>query len=80
MSNVCKCKSYSHFFSKNISKYSIFNNQKFNNTFTNDMASFEQLGPDIFHISFQNIDCGYPLELPQKVPKIGSNKYPKSLF
>ena len=40
-----KCKSYSHFFSKNISVYAIFNDQSFNNALTNDMVSFEQLGP-----------------------------------
>ena len=34
------------FFSKNISVYAIFNNQSFNGTLTNDIVSFEQLGPD----------------------------------
>ena len=34
------------FFSKNIRVYAIFNDQSFNNTLTNDIASFEQLGPD----------------------------------
>ena len=34
VSSFCKCKSYSHFFSKNISKYAIFNNQSFNDTLT----------------------------------------------
>ena len=33
------------FFSKNISIYAIFKNQSFNNTFTNYIVSFEQLGP-----------------------------------
>ena len=33
------------FFIKNISIYAIFNNQSFNNMFTNDIVSFEQLGP-----------------------------------
>ena len=32
---------------------------------------------DIFHISAQNIDCGYLLELPQRG---GSNEYPQSMF
>ena len=36
--------SFSHFFSKNISVYAIFNDQTFNDTLTN--VSFEQLGPD----------------------------------
>ena len=34
------------FFSKNISIYSVFNEQSFNDTLTNDIVSFEQLGPD----------------------------------
>ena len=33
------------FFIKNISQYAIFNDQSFNNTLTNDIVSFEQLGP-----------------------------------
>ena len=40
------CKYYSYFFSKNISVYAIFNDQSFNNTLTNDIVGFEQLGPD----------------------------------
>ena len=44
MSSFCKCKSYSHFFSKNISVYAIFNDQSFNDTLTNAIVSFEQLG------------------------------------
>ena len=32
---------------------------------------------DIFHISVQNIDCGYSLEPP---PRDGSNEYPQSMF
>ena len=32
---------------------------------------------DIFHISSQNIDCGYSLELPRRG---GSNEYPQSMF
>ena len=43
MSSFCK----SHFFSKNISKYAIFNNQSFNDMLTINIVSFEQLGPDI---------------------------------
>ena len=34
------------FFSKNISIYAIFNDQNFNSTLTNDIVSFEQLGPE----------------------------------
>ena len=33
------------FFSKNISVYAICNDQNFNDTLTNDIVSFEQLGP-----------------------------------
>ena len=46
VSSFCKCKSYSHFFSKNISIYAIFNDQSFNDTLTNNIVSFVQLGPD----------------------------------
>ena len=31
----------------------------------------------IFHISAQNIDCGYSLEPPRRC---GSNEYPQSMF
>ena len=48
VSSFCKCKSYSHFFSKNINVYAIFNDQSFNNTLANDIVSFEQLGPGLF--------------------------------
>ena len=34
-------------FCKNISIYAIFNDQSFNDTLTNDIISFEQLGPDL---------------------------------
>ena len=33
------------FFSKNISVYAIFNDQRFNDMLTNDIVSFEQLDP-----------------------------------
>ena len=32
---------------------------------------------DIFHISAQNMDCGYSLELPHRG---GSNEYPQAMF
>ena len=32
---------------------------------------------DVFHISAQNIDCGYSLEPPRRG---GSNEYPQSMF
>ena len=34
------------FFSKNISEYAIFNDQRFKDMLTKDIVSFEQLGPD----------------------------------
>ena len=46
VSSFCKL----HFFSKNISIYVIkklFNDQSFNDTLTNDIVSFEQLGPEV---------------------------------
>ena len=45
---LLQMQSYSHFFSKNIRIYAIFNDQIFNNTLTNDIVSFEQLGPGKF--------------------------------
>ena len=41
VSSSCKCKSY--IFSKNISVYAIFDDQRFNDMLTNDIVSFEQL-------------------------------------
>ena len=38
---------------------------------------FSDKHSNIFHISNQNIDCGYSLELPQWG---GSNEYPQSMF
>ena len=35
------------FFSKNSSIYAIFTDQRFNNTLTNNIVSFEQLGPGV---------------------------------
>ena len=46
-----------------------FNHQK--------MAIFQVKISDIFHISAQNIDCGYSLEPPRRG---GSNEYPQSMF
>ena len=38
---------------------------------------FQMKNSDIFHISAQNIDCGYSLEPPRRG---GSNEYPQSVF
>ena len=39
--------------------------------------NFQVKNSDIFHISAQNIDCGYSLEPPRRG---GSNMYPQSMF
>ena len=41
------------------------------------MAVFHIKNSDSFHISTQNIDCGYSLEPPRRG---GSNEYPQSMF
>ena len=51
VSSFCKCKSCSHFFSKYISIYAIFNDQSFYDTLTNDIVNFEQLGPAEVYMS-----------------------------
>ena len=45
--------------------------------FTITKWKFSDKNSDIFHISAQNIDCGYLLELPQQD---GSNDYPHYVF
>ena len=45
------CKSYSHFFSKKFQNICISLNVNFNETLTNDIISFEQLGPDEWSFS-----------------------------
>ena len=39
--------------------------------------NFQMKNSDIFHISAQNIHCGFSLEPPQRG---GSNEYPQSMF
>ena len=39
--------------------------------------NFQIKNSDIFHITAQNIDCGYSLEPPREG---GSNEYPQSMF
>ena len=41
------------------------------------MAIFQIKKSDIFHISAQNVYCGYSLEPPRRG---GSNEYPQSMF
>ena len=45
---VANAKATRIFFSKNISIYTIFNDQSFNDMLTNDIVSFEQLGPVVY--------------------------------
>ena len=55
VSSFCKCKSYSHFSSKNISIYAILSDQSFKGALTNNIVSFEQLGPADLSILFIDI-------------------------
>ena len=41
------------------------------------IENFQTKTLNIFHISAQNIDCGYSLEPPRRG---GSNEYPQSMF
>ena len=41
------------------------------------MKKIQLKNPNIFHISAQNIDCGYSLEPPRRG---GSNEYSQSMF
>ena len=50
---------------------------KYTENFTTKTETFQIKDSDIFHISAQNIDCGYSLEPPRRG---GSNKYPQSMF
>ena len=44
-----KAKAIHFFSSKNISIYAVFNDQKFNDMLTNNIVSFEQMGPDHYY-------------------------------
>ena len=50
---------------------------KYTENFTTKNENFQIKNSDIFHISAQNIDCGYSLEPPSRG---GSNEYPQSMF
>ena len=50
---------------------------KYIENFTTKNWKFSDKSSDIFHISAQNIDCGYSLEPPRQG---GSNEYPQSMF
>ena len=51
--------------------------QVYRNFTTKTMKNFQIKNSEIFHISAQNIDCGYSLEPPRRG---GSNEYPQSMF
>ena len=52
---------------------------KYKENFTSKKKTenFQIKTPLLFHISAQNIDCGYSLEPPRRG---GSNEYPQSIF
>ena len=50
---------------------------KYIENFTTKHWKFSDKNSDNFHISAQNIDCGYSLEPPRQG---GSNEYPQSMF
>ena len=50
---------------------------KYTENFTTQNWMFSDKNSDIFHISAQNIDCGYSLEPPRRG---GSNEYQQSMF
>ena len=50
---------------------------KYIENFTSKNLKFSDKKSDIFHISAQNIDCGYSLELPWRG---SSNEYPQSML
>ena len=45
----CECKSYSHFFSKKFQHICVSLDVNFNESLTNDVVSFEQLGPEMYN-------------------------------
>ena len=65
---------YSHETLLFITKTRLFKNIEI---FTTKKWNFSDKNSDIFHISAQNIDCGYSLEPPRRG---GSNEYPQSIF
>ena len=60
---------FSHYENMPIQIYWKFYNQKWEN--------FQIKNSDIFHISAQNVHCGYSLEPPRRG---GSKEYPQSMF
>ena len=76
------CKSYSHFFSKKFQHICVSFNLNFNESLTNDVVSFEQLGPEkdlfdddnaIFFLIFffhKGLYCRYSFKLHPQVDAI----------
>ena len=62
------------FFRHDITKTNLF---KYTENLPPKMIIFRYKNSDIFHISAQNIDCGYSLEPPGRG---GSNEYPQSMI
>ena len=71
------CRSYSHFFCKNISVYAIFNDQSFNNTLADDIVSLNNWVQIFFLYLHENIYCGYSFEAPHPG---AFDRYPQCIF
>ena len=72
--SMLSTKNDSTFIKGNISKACLI---KYTENFTTKKRKFSIKNSDNFHVSAQNIDCGYPLEPPHRG---GSNEYPQSMF
>ena len=60
------CKSYSHFFSKKFQHICVSFDVNFNESLTNDIVSFEQLGPVVLNLSL-NCANAYLKDMSQQV-------------
>ena len=54
-----------------------YENKKYTEKITTKKWKLSDKNSDIFHISAQNVDCGYLLEPPRRG---SSNEYPHSMF
>ena len=77
------CKSYSHFFSKKFQHICVSLDVNFNESLTNDIVSFEQLGPGLFvpvMVSYPGTPAlRYKTEQQQKHPGSSCSKLTMSL-
>ena len=71
---IYPCNSQFHYIFR-ITKTRLF--KYIENFTTRKLKKFQIKNSNIFHISAQNIDCGYSLEPPRRG---GSNEYPQSMF